>query len=1136
LIDSNVASKQVFIGRNRELDELLQELATAIEGRGRVLLISGKVGSGRTTLINHFLSSLSERVSISTLTSQCIPNYKTPYYPFNEAFEKYSEAKKKSASEKENNEILKFLRFIKSSSKTDFSVEVSAQTRKNQVYTAAKNAILGICSKTPTILFMEDIQYADSASIELLQFISKLATSKQLLVILTSDESFLKENNAFSDYFNNPQQIKIFRNIMLSGLSFQEATSLAAKISGINIQTDQIRTLYHDSDCNPLFLIESLKAFRTNPEIFLTSNRPSLQEIIRIKADSLSSSQRKILNAASVFIKPFDATSLGILAKQSTDETIKNLQEISKLTNWIREERSVFSFINNSIRDVVYSELLEEEKKSINEAIAQELEKLTGNLSDQLIGDLAYYFCQSDKKEKAIQYSILLAEKALSLGANEEAIEQLRYIIDQTRNTPSLASQLERAQEALGDALLGKDNIEASKSFELVHEQSNDQLTKLRNLRKAAFTLSTLGCPNQALTLLAKPILSSVDELEYARLRLVKGMVESQAGYMPNALEDLESSLKVFEENKSSPDIIDCLNELALSYLNRPAPDRPEPGQYQKSLVSILRALKNSNQTGDIAKQFYSLTEAFILTSECNLEKQSSLILDQMAKSIQSIEDPKFKDSILPWYYWCKSYLIENQATNAVFAKIYDRMDFEQSPSIQINVQEKQSLLTALENSQNALLIIEKNSQASEIQSLLYGNIIRQYCFLGEISKAEAFVQKLEELVSQSTVAKYIATKSLSLYSLALFYLFKSRWEEANSYFKKSIENYSIPRPGTNIEANIYQWYCYALLQQRVFENALEELAKSKKIKKELEKRLNPANITAYLSAPSKVQVEQEFTFELEIINTGNAPIQFFEIKNLRLEKSAVLAMSPFTDSSTKFLDPNIKQIDPFTNISITATTKYSESGNYDIAPEILFEDSIGAKKTVNLTPIAISVQGVQSTQPPPSIQLKVEPTPPEYVDKPTSIPKSDSNHRPFDVFLCYRKSSGKDFADHLKPALEELGLHTFQDCSDIPRTVNSQEGWSRIRDKALQESKYFVVLMTPGFDLSAEVVKEIDMARKQTDKSFIFFRHRNMGRKIIVHFDKDSLDIGELEQVSFDSKEELLRHAVNILPCSKPS
>jgi hypothetical protein len=55
-------------------------------------------------------------------------------------------------------------------------------------------------------------------------------------------------------------------------------------------------------------------------------------------------------------------------------------------------------------------------------------------------------------------------------------------------------------------------------------------------------------------------------------------------------------------------------------------------------------------------------------------------------------------------------------------------------------------------------------------------------------------------------------------------------------------------------------------------------------------------------------------------------------------------------------------------------------------------------------------------------------------------------------------------------------------------------------------------------------VANEIRMARKQTNKAFVYFSHRSMGRNIVVNFGEALFDIGKLEQVSFETKEELLR------------
>jgi hypothetical protein len=139
-------------------------------------------------------------------------------------------------------------------------------------------------------------------------------------------------------------------------------------------------------------------------------------------------------------------------------------------------------------------------------------------------------------------------------------------------------------------------------------------------------------------------------------------------------------------------------------------------------------------------------------------------------------------------------------------------------------------------------------------------------------------------------------------------------------------------------------------------------------------------------------------------------------------------------------------------------------------------------------------------------------------------------NEKPFEVFICHKKSSGKDFADHLKSGLEELGYHSFLDSKDIPKVTDGKQEWIQIRDQALKESQTFILLITPGFDLSQEVKNELKLARASGDKQFIYFRHRDLGRKIVVDLDSERVDLGRQEQVSFETKEELLRLAHGIL------
>ncbi len=121
------------------------------------------------------------------------------------------------------------------------------------------------------------------------------------------------------------------------------------------------------------------------------------------------------------------------------------------------------------------------------------------------------------------------------------------------------------------------------------------------------------------------------------------------------------------------------------------------------------------------------------------------------------------------------------------------------------------------------------------------------------------------------------------------------------------------------------------------------------------------------------------------------------------------------------------------------------------------------------------------------------------------------------------------DFAKHLKAGLEELGIRTFFDSEDIPQEVDGKEEWRSIRNRAIEESNVFILLITPGFDLSPEVRNELSLARKE-GKQFIYFRHRDLGRKIVIDLGNERVDLGKQQQVSFETKEELLRHAHRIL------
>jgi hypothetical protein len=137
---------------------------------------------------------------------------------------------------------------------------------------------------------------------------------------------------------------------------------------------------------------------------------------------------------------------------------------------------------------------------------------------------------------------------------------------------------------------------------------------------------------------------------------------------------------------------------------------------------------------------------------------------------------------------------------------------------------------------------------------------------------------------------------------------------------------------------------------------------------------------------------------------------------------------------------------------------------------------------------------------------------------------------RNWDVFICYKRISAKDFAEATKKILEEYSFKAFLDIKDIPSKFKGTEQWSDVRDDAVRKCRVFILIMTAGFDLSSEVKKEIAMARSIPGKDFAYFRHRDLSTNQKIDLSKETLDFSKQQQHSFDTCEELVRTVHKVL------
>jgi hypothetical protein len=151
--------------------------------------------------------------------------------------------------------------------------------------------------------------------------------------------------------------------------------------------------------------------------------------------------------------------------------------------------------------------------------------------------------------------------------------------------------------------------------------------------------------------------------------------------------------------------------------------------------------------------------------------------------------------------------------------------------------------------------------------------------------------------------------------------------------------------------------------------------------------------------------------------------------------------------------------------------------------------------------------------------------------DRVQPVKKShDISSKDWDIFICYKRLSGQDFAEALKKFLEECNLNAFLDIKDIPAQFKGTDKWFDSRDNAILNCRVFVLIMTAGFDLSDEVKKELTLARTVPGKLFTYFRHKDLKSVNQIILRNEILKIGDQQQHFFETVNELVRKAHTVL------
>jgi len=476
-------------GRENQLNKLQTVLQSAIQGKLQTVFVTGEAGVGKTTLVAEFIKQAKQQIpDLVVANSKCqdvAGSQQEPYSPFIEILQAI-------LAEKQSNSTWDIIRRSILELGPDWAEQIPGIGSligtliktvnwvqgefRNQEQGADLNRrlvqyvnILRVASKTaPLLLWIDDLHWSDSATVDLISFLADHAHDIRAMLITTYRPMDISHQVQGQPHPVKRLVDKLKRyqqgiEIAISVLTLDDVKKFL-ELSKYNFSQFFIEQLHRQSGGNPLFIKEYLKllhdrrVLKRERGIFVL-NQPEIQieipttvqSVIEQRLSLIENDLRRVLLYASVQGERFASKILTqLLAAPELDllERLNLLERVHNLIHELEEQHLVikvgteYQFIHILIQQVLYNDLSDGQRRQLHLTIAQLLENLYGENANQYATDLASHFERGRDIERAIHYYLQASNNALAVFSLDDAILHIK-------NAQRLIAQLATSQQTL---------------------------------------------------------------------------------------------------------------------------------------------------------------------------------------------------------------------------------------------------------------------------------------------------------------------------------------------------------------------------------------------------------------------------------------------------------------------------------------------------------------------------------------------------------------------------------------------------------------------------------------------------------------------------------------------------------------
>lgn len=503
----------LFVGRDPELEELRRGLAEAAAGRGRLFVIAGEAGIGKTRLADE-TAALAVGQGARVLWGRCWESGGAPaYWPWVQALRAYVADIDAGALAAQLGhgaaDIAQILPEIRT--RLDIAEAPPADEpdqARFQLFDSTTAFLRRAAQQRKLVLLLEDLHAADQPSLLLLQFVARELRSLPLLIVATARPVDEAHAPAVNDIL--AAVVREGRRLPLSGLTRDDVAQVLDRASVTPPSGETVDAVHSATAGNPLFVTEVLHLLAAGDAAARELHLPgALRTAIRQRLTPLNASTREIMEIAAVIGREFEVSVLDrVWAKRSGEprrEVVLSAIEQARAAGVVRPVANTvarYIFAHVLIRDTLADDLPSAARMAIHREVGEALEELWATNPAPYLAEIAHHFvgaAPAGEIDKAVEYTRRAGDRAVALLAYEEAVqhyERAQEVLALRRGTPPPADEVLRCELLLarGDALWGSGELPHAKEvFRLAAEGARSLAASDRKTAASIAARAALG-------------------------------------------------------------------------------------------------------------------------------------------------------------------------------------------------------------------------------------------------------------------------------------------------------------------------------------------------------------------------------------------------------------------------------------------------------------------------------------------------------------------------------------------------------------------------------------------------------------------------------------------------------------------